>query len=426
MADNTALVEKREALAAKQKALLEVVELAGGQANPDFTRKSVQEKLGAVDADDAITKFRQWNTEAGTLGEELKQASLRLSMQEVTDREIERNQPAPNGIQKHYGENGERKSWAQLYVESKQFQQSRETKGRVGAPMTIDIGIKELLGIGTKALMTTAAGFAPEAVRSGVLVEARTRPVQVTDLIPSFQINQNAFVYMEETTRTHASAETAEGAAYPESTFVWTQRTSPVQKIADSIPVTDEQLEDADQVQSLLESRLSFGLRQRLDSQILVGTGITPFLRGINAVVGIQVHPKGAESGIVAFARALNLIRITGRSNPSGAVFHPNDWLDILLTQSTAGEFLFGNPFQGAGPNTLFGISVAMSDAQTENTGLVGDFANFSRLDNKRGVSVQTGYVGSQFTEGEVTLRADMRVAFTVTRPTAFCQITGI
>jgi HK97 family phage major capsid protein len=107
-------------------------------------------------------------------------------------------------------------------------------------------------------------------------------------------------------------------------------------------------------------------------------------------------------------------------------VFHPNDWLDIMLTQSTAGEFLFGNPFQGAGPTALFGVPVAQTDAQTQNTGLVGDFANFSRLDDRRGVRVQTGYVGTQFTDGKVTLRADMRAAFTVTRPAAFAQITGI
>ena len=422
MADNAQLVEKREQLAAKQKTLLEVVEAAGGTANPDFSRKSVQEKLGAVDADDAINKFRTLNTEAGQLGEELKAANLRLSMQEAVERESERNKPAPDGIKHQYGQNGERKSWARQFVESKEFQQSRKT--RVDVPFELDIRGSEAFGI--KALMTTAAGFAPESVRSGLLVEKATRPIQVIDLIPSFTINQPSFVYMEETTRTHSAAETAEGTAYPESTFVWTQKTSPVQKIADSIPVTDEQLEDADQVQSLLESRLSFGIRQRLDSQILVGNGTSPNLRGINAVVGVQTRAKGADMAIVAFAKGLNDIRVTGRASPNGAVFHPNDWLDVLLTQTTAGDFLFGNPFQGAGPTSLFGIPAAQSDAQTENTVLVGDFANFSRLDERRGVRVQTGYVGTQFTEGEVTLRADGRWAFTVTRPAAFEQLTGM
>ena len=49
-----------------------------------------------------------------------------------------------------------------------------------------------------------------------------------------------------------------------------------------------------------------------------------------------------------------------------------------------------------------------------------------TRLDDRRGVRVQTGFVGTQFTEGKVTIRADLRAAFTVTRPAAACQITGI
>jgi len=207
---------------------------------------------------------------------------------------------------------------------------------------------------------------------------------------------------------------------------VFTQASSPVQKIADSIPVTDEQLEDADSVKSLLEQRLSFGIRQRLDQQILIGNGTPPNLRGINAVVGIQTFAKGADNALAAFLKSLTKIRFTGRAQPSGAVLHPNDWQDIILTQNTNGDFLFGNPFTSSGPTSIFGITVALSDAQTENTVLVGDFRNFSRLDDRRGVQVQTGYVASQFTEGKVTIRADLRAAFTVTRPAAFVTITGM
>jgi HK97 family phage major capsid protein len=424
MQDDPAIVEKRERLGAKQKELVEVVQLLG--PDRDFGQKSVIDKLGATSADDAILKFRAWNKEANELGEELKQATVRREIAEIERRQDELTRPAPGTGITHYGKDGQRKSWARLYVESKEYAHSLATKGRVGIALEIDVGAQEAFGIGTKTLMTTTAGFGPEAVRSGVLVEKATRPIQVTDLIPTFPISQNAFVYMEVSTRTHAAIEVAEGTAYPESVFVWTQRSSKVEKVGDSIPVTDEQLEDADQVQSLLESRLSFGVRQRLDSQILVGNGTTPNLRGINAVVGIQVHAKGGDNGVVAFAKAMNLVRTVGRAIPTGAVLHPNDWLDIWLLPTATGDFLFGNPFQGAGPTSIFGVSVAQSDAQTEHTGLVGDFNNFSRLDNKRGVIVQTGYVGSQFTEGEVTLRADLRAAFTVTRPAAFVQVTGL
>jgi HK97 family phage major capsid protein len=411
-----ALVEKRQQFSEKSAFLKDVMELARDGDARNFAKQNVREKLSVATPEEAVDRVKKLNVELDTLAGQLEGLEMDEVDRAIKSRETARATPL-RGPQFHPANSDtEKKSWGQLFVESKEFRESRSS-GR-DFPFQMEVGFK--------TLFETAAGFPIENVRSGVLVEKATRPIQVVDMIPSFPITQAAFVYMEETTRTHAAAERAEGTAYPESTFVWTAKTSPVQKIADSIPVTDEQLEDEPQTRSLLEQRLGFGLRQRFDQQVLIGNGTSPNLRGVNSVVGIQTRAKGADPGIVAFAKALNDVRVTGRANPSGAVFHPNDWLDILLTQTVNGEYLFGNPFQGPGPTTLFGVPVAQSDAQTENTGLVGDWGNFSRIDDRRGVQVQTGYVGTQFTDGKITLRADFRVAFTVTRPAAFLQLTGI
>ncbi len=416
MADTAALVEKREAFAAKQRAIGEVMELAGKDL--DFSRKPVLEKLGASDAADATQKFKSWNREAEAMGEDLSRAEVKAHAERYQAREADRNAPADPVIHPN-GSDGRPLSWAEQFVQSKEYKQARETRHRNTIPFIAE-------GVSVKTLFETAAGYAIENVRSGLVVDKATRPIQVIDLIPAFQISQSAFVYMEETTRTAAAAERAEGTAYPESAFVFTQRSSTVQKIADSIPVTDEQLEDESTVRSLLTQRLSFGIRQRLDQQILIGNGTTPNLRGILNVSGIQTQALGADDRLAAIYKAMTLIRFTGRAVPSGAVLHPNDWQDIVLTKTSGGEYLFGNPFMGVAPMSVFGMSVALSDALTEGTGIVGDFNNFSRLDERRGVEVQTGYVGTQFTDGKLTLRADMRAAFTVTRPAAFATVTGI
>lgn len=411
--------EKRQFFHQKQDELTKAFELATdglGGDEFDFSRKTVLEHLKASDETDAAKKIKARNDELDGLGLELRNDELKTISSRVSERDAELGTPAIGGIQHPQSAQGGRKSLGKLFIESDQWKNSME--GKVDIPLHLDVEMK--------TLFETTAGFAPESVRSGLLIEGVTRPVQVTDLIPSFPINQASLVYMEETTRTHAAAEKAEGAAYAESTFEWTQRTSAVQKITDSVPITDEQLEDEAQVMSLIDQRLAFGIRQRADLQILVGNGTPPNLRGINNVVGIQTQAKGTDDRISAFAKCLTLIRVTGRSTPDGAVFHPNDWLAFMLLKNANGDFLFGNPFQSSGPRSLLGIPVAESDAQTENTGLIGDFSNFSRLDDRRGVLVQTGFVGTQFTEGKVTLRADMRIAFTVTRPAAFCTLTGI
>lgn len=111
---------------------------------------------------------------------------------------------------------------------------------------------------------------------------------------------------------------------------------------------------------------------------------------------------------------------------PNAVVMHPNDWQDIRLLRTADGIYIWGNP-SDAGPERIWGLRVVQSDAETENTGLVGDFANHSELAVRRGVDVQVSNShGTFFVEGKLAIRADMRVALIVYRPAAFATVTGI
>jgi len=276
-------------------------------------------------------------------------------------------------------------------------------------------------------LFETTAGWAPESIRvPGLVVEAVTRPLQLLDIIPLAETSMEKVVYMEETTRTHAAAEKAEGAAYAESTFVLTEKESSVRKITDSIPVTDEQLADVAQVESYLNSRLVFGLRQRLDSQVLVGNGTAPNLRGIKNVAGIQTQALGGDNRPDAFFKAMTKIRVTGRAMPTHHLVHPDDWQEIRLLKTTDGAYLWGPPSE-AGPERMWGLPVVQQDADAAGTGYVGSFQPaWISLFERAGVDVQVGFIGDQFVQGKRTIRADMRFAFVVFRPAAFCTVTGI
>ncbi len=314
------------------------------------------------------------------------------------------------------GATADRKSIGQSFVESKQYMRMLESGAKESDEVSMDIGLK--------TLMTTTTGWVPEATRSGRIVDYAVRPIQVTDIIPTIQISQNAFIYMEETTFTNAAVETAEGAPKPEAALALTQRTSLVRKIAVWIPVTDEQLEDVPGIQSYIEQRLSFMVRQRLDSQILVGTGVAPNLYGIVPQAG-QTQAKGADPTPDAVYKAMTKVRVTGRAMPDYFVVHPNDWQDIRLLRTLDGIYIWGSPMD-AGPERIWGLPVVVTDGITEGTGLVGDFGNFSLLAERKQLTIKVGFQNDDFIRNQRSIVAEIRVALAVLRANAFATVTGI
>lgn len=417
MSDSTAVVEKRERFLAKQEELRKAMEMAKDGKVFDLSRKNVLEALGATDASDALDKVKARNRELEAMNIDLANEEAKNIADRVDQRDTERNTPIGIDRGMHQPAEIKYRTFGERVTEKKEYKATNFSRHGVGVSVHVE-------DFSIKTLMETGAGFAPEAQRSGLIVPAAVRPVQVLQLFPTRPTTQNADVYMEQTTHTNNAAEKAEGVAYAESVYVYTQRSQPVEKITNSLPVTDEQLEDAPQVASLINQDLTFGLRQRLDLQVLVGDGSTPNLKGI-LDHSIQSQAKGSDPVFDAVFKGMTKVRVTGRAIPNAIISHPNDWQDIRLTRTADGQYIMGNP-AGEGSTTLFGLPVVISDALTENTTLVGDFLNFCYISERRGIDVQVGYVGDQFKEGKRTIRADLRCALTVTRANAFCQVTGV
>jgi HK97 family phage major capsid protein len=280
--------------------------------------------------------------------------------------------------------------------------------------------------VDVKTLMTRAAGWAPESLREPGYVPAASAPIMLADIIPFVTTGQAAVKYMEQTTRTNNAAERAEGATYGEAAIVLTERSVTVESIGVWIPVTDEQVEDEPEAESLINLDLPLMLRQRVDLQQLVGDGSTPNIRGVNNVAGIQTQAKGADAVMDAIYKGRTKVRVTGRAMPNGLVIHPNDWQDIRLTRTADGIYILGNP-DSVGPISLWGLQVAESDNQTENTAVVGDFLNYARFYVRRGIEIErTNSHNTDFINGRQAIRATMRGAMVWKRPAAFCTVTGI
>jgi HK97 family phage major capsid protein len=406
-----ALKEAQGKLDAKNKELWSVLDEAG----PDLDMSKVTSIEGDTKA--KVEWIRAKNAEIDEVGKEVegyRQVAKAAAMRRRAGGAEGGAEPGGDLKDKQDRREVETKSFGELFVKSKAF---TGKQGSSGPEATLDLDLK--------TLMQTSAGWLPETTRTGRVVDYATRPIQVLDLIPTTTTSQAAVVYMEETTFTNNAAETAEAGTYPESALELTEVSSPVRKIATFIPITDEQLEDVEQARGYVDNRLRFMLRQRMDGQILVGNGTAPNLRGLNNVSGIQTQAKGSDPTPDAFYKAMTKIRVTGRAVPDMHVMHPNDWMDIRLLRTSDGVYIWGNPSE-AGPERLWGLPVAQSDAQTENTGLTLD-TSFTELAMRRGIVVQVSNShGTYFVEGKQAVRADVRAAFIVYRPAAVCTVTGI
>ena len=305
------------------------------------------------------------------------------------------------------------KSIGEFFVDSEAY------KGRSGVA-SYDVDAHEL-----KTLMTTSAGWAPENIRIPRVELSAQRPIAVADRIPFLSTSQAAIVYMLESTFTNNAAEANEGAAFGEAALALTETTSTVRKIAVSLPVTDEQLSDVPAVRDYINQRLSYMIRARLDLQILTGNGSAPNLEGLNNVSGINTTAKGSLPTPDAVYNTIRKIRAVGFAEPDAVFAHPNDWEDIRLLRDTNGQYIWGPPSAQA-PELIWGVPVTVTAAATENTISIGDLQGYSALYVRSGVDVELGYSGTQFVEGEVTIRATMRAAMVWFRAKALGTVTGV
>lgn len=398
------LIEKRNELAAKQDKLHQIIVEMGPEH--DMT------KVKSLEGDSAakVAKIREMNKELEDLGVEVDNL---VSIEKASERDAEFQKEAAEAARKGLPQPKKKDGEADGIDLGLRVIAMKGWKDRGGVEVDIPL----------KTLMTTAAGFAPQSLRTGEVVPMVRRPTSVLDIIPFGRTTQAAIIYMEQTTRTNNAAEAAEGNVLGEAELVYTQRTQTVENVGVWIPVTAQQLEDEAQIEGIINTELMAMLRERMDSQVLVGTGATPALQGILTKAGVQSFALAGDRFDACY-EALKRIRVTGRSSPDHFIFHPNDWQQVRLARTDEGLYILGNPNEAV--ERLWGMQVVESDAETENTVLAGAFATWNKLYEKRGILVEiTDSEADYFSHFKYAIRATTRVANVITRPAAFCKITG-
>jgi HK97 family phage major capsid protein len=152
-------------------------------------------------------------------------------------------------------------------------------------------------------LETTAGGpgggLTPPDYTAGIQ-QILFQPLSVADLLATDQTTGSQLRYVVEGTATSAAAGVAEGGVKPESTLGLSETVEPVKKIATVLPISDEPLEDAPNVQAYINGRLGLFVRIEEERQLLYGTSGGNEVTGDSDPVGgpePQRHGRHRDSG---------------------------------------------------------------------------------------------------------------------------------
>jgi HK97 family phage major capsid protein len=280
---------------------------------------------------------------------------------------------------------------------------------------------------GVKAALSTSTGVVPyPAQQAGFVPFASRRPV-MRDLMPVSETDSKFVLYIEQTTQDFGAAPVAEGASKPETSLGTTRRNVELEVIAHHIKVTNQALDFIPGVREMIDQQGVLGLQLAEEDQILGGTGSSPQLQGFLTKSGVQTQAVGADDKFTAFHNAMTKVMFSpGFANTTGGAINPLDWNRIVTTKDTQGRFIYGDPFAATQNARIWGVPLVVTPAITEGTALIGDFLMYSRLWISGGVRVLVGYVGDDLTKNQQTIVVEEYAALQISRPAAFCKITGL
>lgn len=229
----------------------------------------------------------------------------------------------------------------------------------------------------------------------------------------------------------------AQAGLKPESGFGTQRVQTPVKTIATWMPATKRALSDAGQIRAIIDGFLEYFLEEELEDQIVRGDGLGENFEGLATVSGTQTQPivtdpAGAPPGLgllLGMRRAKTKVRTVGKSVANGYAIHPEDLERLEELVDGDGRFYGDGPFGGAvsttgGGNTLiWGIPAVECEGTVRGAPWCGDWRKSVLWDREQSSITATDSHMDFFVRNLVAILAEMRAAYGVIQPSAFCKV---
>lgn len=300
--------------------------------------------------------------------------------------------------------------------------------------------------MGIKSLITgsssTSGGAFVITDRTDIVEMLGRRTLRMRDLVSVRQTGSDLVEFVRQTSHTNNAAEVPEatssarptapgtagptvnvaGGGYkPEGSWAFEIVQTAVKTIAEWVPITKRALADVRQLEGLINDELERDVKDREETQMLVGDGSGENFTGILNTSGIQTMAYTTDF-LTTTRKAITKARYVGRVNPTAWVFNPADAEAIDLLKDAENRYYYGGP-QNLGPRTLWGVPVVEVEDQPTGRGLLGDFSKAVVWDREQTTVTMSDSHEDFFTRNLVAVLAEERLAFGVTRPSAFVDV---
>lgn len=249
--------------------------------------------------------------------------------------------------------------------------------------------------------------------------------------------------YTDQDVLTRNADNVANCSLFPSSDITWATKTDSIKKIADSIPVCKDAMEDFGFIESEVNNFILENLRLKLDQQLLLGTGTGLELNSVDSYA--QTWSVGAGSPIEGMALSISSPTIydvlasaicqivnSGQANrayynPNAIVMNPTDVCSMKLEKDTDGNYLLPLYFSADGMS-IDGVPVYASPLVVANTAYVFDSTK-GTIYTERMIQIEMADEhGTDFLEDFVRIKGSMRKQLLVrsVNTNAFLKIDDI
>lgn len=309
----------------------------------------------------------------------------------------------------------------------------------LGAELRSHDGLRRLMsdGRGTAVLHLPLDGFLTKTVvsSSGVSVQPERMPaiiaeprrqLRVQNLLTTVPTSSNLIEWIDVTSHTKTAAPVAEASDKPEAGIAFTKREARVRTIATWIPASKQIIEDFVGLEAFLRSSLVYAVEEEFEDQLLFGSGAGENLHGLVTQAAVfNTSLLGTNwTRIDVIGRAIQQLAAADELMPDFVVLNPSDYWSLALTKDAEGRYLIANPMDPRTLNTLFGLAVIECSAMAPGQFLLGTSnpaAAQIRMRQPITVEISTEHA-DYFTRNLVAIRAELRAALVVMRPTAFIK----